>query len=94
MPKQSKGARAFNRWRRSQPDVVSIAAVAEAVGDKGGQLFKWASGERKLPLHLLLSVSRYTGLPLERLAERSQLQEAREVVDALTGGDGPAASAA
>ena len=84
MAKKTKGARAFNRWRTSQLEPVSIAAVAEAVGDKGGQLFKWASGERNLPLHLLIAVSRHTGIPLEDLAERKQLAIARELA-ALAG---------
>lgn len=87
MAKQSKGARVFNRWRKQQPEPVSIAAVAEAIGDAGGQLFKWSSGERKLPLHLLVAVSRHTGIPIDDLADRDQRALLREAAALASGGE-------
>lgn len=92
MAKQSKGARAFNRWRKAEGRDLSVAAVSEQIGDPGGQLAKWASGSRaKLPIQLLVALARHTGLPLEVLASRDQVRMVRELV-ALTGEDDPPAN--
>lgn len=74
---------AFNRWREGQGG-VSVAAISRALRD-GGQLAKWASGtRRKLPLGLLVALSRYTGLPMEDLAASDQLALARELAAAVS----------
>lgn len=88
MRKKSKAVRTFNRWRQERR--VTIAMVSEAIGDPGGQLFKWASGERPLPLSLLARVARHTGIPLDQLAEKSQLAVVRDLAE-LTDFGGAAA---
>lgn len=61
-----------------------MAAISRALRD-GGQLAKWASGtRRKLPLGLLVALSRYTGLPMEELAASDQLALARELAAAVS----------
>lgn len=71
--KKSRGAEAFNRWRQAHG--ATIADVCEATGDHGGQLYKWASGERSsLPLHLAVAVAEHMGVSLEKIATPSQVR--------------------
>lgn len=91
MAKESKGARAFNRWRAERD--LSVATVSDAIGDKGGQLAKWSSGSRaKLPIPLLVALVRHTGLPLEALGAADQVRLARDLVSLVA--DPPSGAAA
>lgn len=75
MAKKSKGAAAFARWRKSSG--VTIGEVCEAIGDPGGQLYKWASGERSsLPLHLAIALARHMEVPLGTVATAEQARVA------------------
>lgn len=71
--RKSKGAVAFARWRKATG--VKIGEVCAAIGDPGGQLYKWASGERSsLPLHLAVAVAEHMGVSLEKIATPSQVR--------------------
>ena len=78
MKKMNNGQLAFRRWVKEQN--TSVFAVSTEIGDRGGQLAKWASNSRKtLPLHLILKISQLTTLPFNALADRRQIKVAQEI---------------
>ena len=69
----------FRRWHRKHGQPVS--ELADEIGDRGGQLTKWASGNRRtLPLRLKVALAEATGIPLFRLLERDERDLLRRVV--------------
>jgi len=70
----------LRRWCETAGE--SIRALDLAVGG-GGQVAKFASGERLLPLPLAARVSDHTGIPLSRLLEADQMAQARSIFAAV-----------
>lgn len=68
------------RWCETEGE--SIRALDVAVRG-GGQVAKFASGERLLPLPLAARVSDHTGIPLSRLLEPEQMTQARSIFAAV-----------
>lgn len=82
--KPSKQAKLVNEWRAAQSPSVTIQQLCDAVGDTGGQLFKWLGGGRStIPLELKVRIAQHTGLPLTELADKDQLALARKIFAAL-----------
>jgi hypothetical protein len=75
----SLGSTKVKMW--SKKHGVPIRTLSQAIGDKGGQLYRWTCGDRQtLPLKLKVKISIETGIPLNSLLDRQQRQMAREIV--------------
>lgn len=76
------GVRAFQSWRERTG--TSISAVSRAIGDHGGQLQRWDSGDRQtLPLYLKARLALFTGIRLVRLLGSEERAIVREIVSVL-----------
>ena len=73
---QQRAITTVTAWRARHS--VTIVSLEDAVGDTGGQLQRWLSGNRHtLPMPIKARLSECTGIPLEILATATEMRFAR-----------------
>ena len=71
MKKRNRGAIALQKWLKCHD--MTLWRVCLDLGDTGGQLYRFISGERgSLPLGLLIQTANLTHIPLKQLATAKQ----------------------
>ena len=79
MSQENNGRDAVRQWRKTQD--VTLADLSVEIGDLGGQLQRWESGERQtLPLKFKVRLSQRTGIPLDQLTDPEERELAKDLV--------------
>ena len=83
MARKKTAAERVREWRLRED--VTLTDLSKQIGDKGGQLQRWESGERPtLPLRLKVALSQRTGIPLNAIVDPDEMRLARDLVAVMT----------